>query len=132
MKTCHDCIHERVCVIKAFPDAFENTQWEKEPCDHFKSKSEWISVEERLPDTTPKEVIIADQDIGSGEIVKETDAGIVQVSELVAVLCTRCINGKVGVYPDYDYTMDGRWAYTEGVTHWMPLPEAPKMKGGAE
>jgi FtsZ-binding cell division protein ZapB len=23
-------------VIKAFPDAFENTQWDKEPCDHFK------------------------------------------------------------------------------------------------
>ena len=36
MARCEECIHERVCVIKAFPDAFENTQWEKEPCDHFK------------------------------------------------------------------------------------------------
>lgn len=37
MATCKDCIHERVCVIKAFPDAFENTNWDKEPCDHFLS-----------------------------------------------------------------------------------------------
>lgn len=40
MVSCKDCIHERVCVIKAFPDAFENTEWSKEPCDHFESKSE--------------------------------------------------------------------------------------------
>lgn len=27
-----------------------------------------------------------------------------------------------------------RWSACSGfaVTHWMPLPEAPKMKGGAE
>lgn len=28
MASCKDCIHENVCVIKAFPDAFENTQAE--------------------------------------------------------------------------------------------------------
>ena len=33
---CNDCIHRKVCVILAFPEAFENTEWEKEPCDHFK------------------------------------------------------------------------------------------------
>ena len=37
---CKDCIHEKVCVMIAFPEAFENTKWEKEPCDHFKSKAE--------------------------------------------------------------------------------------------
>jgi aspartate oxidase len=26
-----------VCVIRGFPSAFENTHWEKEPCDHFKA-----------------------------------------------------------------------------------------------
>lgn len=36
MATCKECIHEKLCVIKAFPDAFENTEWSKEPCDHFK------------------------------------------------------------------------------------------------
>ena len=128
--TCDNCIHERVCVIKAFPDAFENTQWEKEPCDHFKSKSEWISVEERMPDTTLKKLTICDQDIGSGEVVKETDGGMVPISEIVAVICTRCVKGEVKRFIDIDQTIDGQWAYCMGVTHWMPLPEAPKMKGG--
>ena len=51
MATCKECIHEKLCVIKAFPDAFENTEWSKKPCDHFKpiatlggynSEGEWI------------------------------------------------------------------------------------------
>ena len=29
MARCEDCIHEKICVIKAFPDAFENTAWDK-------------------------------------------------------------------------------------------------------
>lgn len=40
MALCKDCIHEKLCVIKAFPDAFENTQWDKEPCDHFLSTAD--------------------------------------------------------------------------------------------
>lgn len=42
--TCIDCIHENLCVTKAFPSAFENTHWEKEPCDHFKDKSLFIEM----------------------------------------------------------------------------------------
>lgn len=41
MAKCKECIHERVCVIKAFPEAFENTGWDKEPCDHFKRKADF-------------------------------------------------------------------------------------------
>ena len=41
---CNKCIHEKICVIKAFPDMFENTQWYDEPCDHFKSKSDFEDV----------------------------------------------------------------------------------------
>lgn len=37
MARCEECIHSRVCVIRGFPSAFENTHWEKEPCDHFKA-----------------------------------------------------------------------------------------------
>lgn len=44
MKTCKDCLHEKVCCIKAMPSAFENTKWEKEPCDHFKDKSRYIEL----------------------------------------------------------------------------------------
>lgn len=41
---CKDCIHEKICVITAFPEAFENTKWEKEPCDHFKNKADYVEV----------------------------------------------------------------------------------------
>ena len=44
MATCKDCFHEKLCVIRAFPDAFENTQWEKEPCNHFKNKADVVEV----------------------------------------------------------------------------------------
>ena len=66
-------------------------------------KQEWISVDERLPDKEGKYLV-----------------------------CTT--NGNIGVGDFIDYYGKGThlcfacWA----VTHWMPLPEAPKMKGGAE
>ena len=44
MATCKDCIHKKVCVILAFPEAFENTEWEKEHCDHFKNKADFVEV----------------------------------------------------------------------------------------
>ena len=46
MATCKECIHEKLCVIKAFPDAFENTQWDKEPCDHFLSTADVVPKSE--------------------------------------------------------------------------------------
>ncbi|MBQ7347776.1 MAG: hypothetical protein IJW55_07450 [Clostridia bacterium] len=34
---------------------------------------------------------------------------------------------------DTDRYVDGKWVrWGKYVTHWMSLPEAPKMKGGAE
>ena len=63
-------------------------------------KQEWISVEERLPETEGKYLV-----------------------------CTA--NGNIGVGNFIDYYGTGKrlcfdtWA----VTHWMPLPEPPKMKG---
>ena len=44
MASCDGCIHEKLCVIKAFPEAFENTKWEKEPCDHFKPAADVVEV----------------------------------------------------------------------------------------
>jgi hypothetical protein len=83
-------------------------------------KQEWISVEERLPEDT-----IPD------------DYKHKTIKVLVA------IRGKNGVtirtqqrFLDYTYRDDKRtafwtWRFSGGdVTHWMPLPEAPK--GGAE
>ena len=58
----------------------------------YRKQSEWISVEERLPN--PKERVII------------------------------CYNDG--------FMTDDSIPFDEDVTHWMPFPEAPKMKGGAE
>lgn len=74
--------------------------------NYFKERkqSEWISVDERFPE---KEQI---------------------------VLC--CLGLVMNVYT---YKGDriwedsyGYWQKDEPITHWMPLPEPPMMKGGAE
>ena len=70
----------------------------------YRKQSEWISVEERLPESR-KFVIACDE------------------------------YGNVG--EAYFFPKDGRFEWIDDeeiafATHWMPFPEAPKMKGGAE
>lgn len=65
-------------------------------------KSEWISVDERLPDNR-KFVIACDKYGNVGEAYYR--------------------GGR------FEWIDDEEWVEA---THWMPLPEAPKMKGGAE
>jgi hypothetical protein len=67
-------------------------------------QSEWISVEDRLPEDYNKYLLFLDNGritIGwyHGDAMQFVEDGIVMI---------------------------------ETVTHWMPLPEAPKMKGGEE
>ena len=70
-------------------------------------KQEWISVDERLPERS------------------------------TSVLAYSKKYNEVDVYY---YECANRWWDNDGwasakyyeITHWMPLPEAPKMKGGAE
>ena len=78
-------------------------------------KQEWISVDERLPDKGGRYIAHRKLYIGTS---------------LVDI---------INYDPNYDghtawYFVDRDWGDCEvnGVTHWMPLPEAPKMKGGAE
>ena len=69
-------------------------------------KQEWISVEERLPEHEENVLVAVDY-----EHIRATG---VYISSLL------------------ERRQGERWThkgYT--VTHWMPLPEAPKMKGGA-
>ena len=68
-------------------------------------KQEWISVEERLPDK-------------EGTYLTYTDKDNVDLD----IFC---------IYPSHGTKF---WSdeCRGKVTHWMPLPEAPKMKGGAE
>ena len=76
----------------------------------YRKQSEWISVKDRLPER--------------GQ----------------AVLCYRG-DFRGDMMNTYVYLGSGNWeddygyrgtAEHEGITHWMPLPEPPKMKGGAE
>lgn len=36
MENCKNCIHNKVCVINAFPELFENTLWKEECCVYFR------------------------------------------------------------------------------------------------
>lgn len=78
-------------------------------------KQEWISVDERLPEDNGDELILHTEDgcVGAGRFA---------------------IYGGEALFSWMDN--EGSDFYYLGtdskVTHWMPLPEAPKMKGGAE
>lgn len=107
---CKDCIHKKVCVIRGFPSAFENTRWEKEPCDHFESKTEWISVDERLPEK-------------SGDYLTYHNGVI-----------TALMYSKRHKLFNAEDTLDEKFSKANciEVSHWMPLPQPPKMRKEGE
>ena len=81
-------------------------------------KQEWISVDERLPTC--------------GELVLVSSMDLLTKKHGWFYLARYTNLQNDGVRFD-----DKRWLSEYGgifgrVTHWMPLPEAPKMKGGAE
>ena len=93
----------------------------KEICENCRSdndgrKSEWISVKERVP------------------TVEEEERGLVGI--------VNGHNGKIRftdaiIFVNYDFDEKEWWSQDYDLTdckvaHWMPLPEAPKMKGGGE
>lgn len=94
-------------------------------------KQEWISVEDKLPETKLQTITFKDVEIGDGG--ESTSLGTeesveAQVSDLVLIISEH----PKGAYYDIDRTVNGAWANNWWVTHWMPLPQPPKMKGGAE
>lgn len=72
----------------------------------WRKQSGWISVEERLPEKM----------------------------ETVLVCIKGYLKNPIMVVSEMLEEDGTRWSACCGftVTHWMPLPEAPKMKGGAE
>lgn len=68
-------------------------------------KQEWISVDVRLPETNEE----------------------VLVYSSVGKIYTACYIRVDGI----EFWFENIDGFRE-ITHWMPLPEAPKMKGGAE
>lgn len=71
----------------------------------YRKQSEWISVDERLPETNKKVLVCYSN--GSMDIAKYIRAD--------------------GLEFWFEETN-----FTKTITHWMPLPKPPKMKGGAE
>lgn len=83
----------------------------------YRKQSEWISVDERLPDCeygSETEALLFRLKTGSVE------AGYFGTGGRFRDKYFRC----------YHHANEG-WD-AKDVTHWMPLPEPPKMKGGAE
>lgn len=73
-------------------------------------KQEWISVEERLPEKSGYYLICQKSPFWCEEIIQTARWHISS---------QRFRGAQAGCFMD-------------DVTHWMPLPEPPKMKGGAE
>lgn len=109
-------------LIKALQ--YDRHQYEKGFADACKlnTQGEWISVDERLP-----------------ELKEEVRTwGELKIQPSVRVLCAcEQKSGKVFIKEGF-YELWGSkvvWKIPgsiDSVTHWMPLPEAPKMKGGEE
>lgn len=73
-------------------------------------KQEWISVEERLPEKSGYYLICQKSPFWCEEIIQTARWHISS---------QRFRGAQAGCFMD-------------DVTHWMPLPEPPKMKGGVE
>ena len=72
-------------------------------------KQEWISVEDRLPEETGEYLII-------------DKSGVMYLAPY---------SSRYRAFNATDEDDGDRWRIKD-TTHWMPLPEPPKMKGGAE
>ena len=79
-------------------------------------RAEWISVEERLPE--PNEECLVSARVG--------DRVVIDLGKIV-----KCWNGLTNKY-GFTWMITNDWDEGEGceITHWMPLPEPPQMKGG--
>ena len=101
--TCRECACTKVCEYFKNENQRDLDQtcplymWE----NYFVPKSEWISVDERLPEKRTH-VIVHDEDGTVGEAFY--------------------LNCDL-----FEWVANEKMAF---VTHWMPLPEPPKMKGG--
>ena len=89
-------------------------------------KQEWISVEEGLPEEKSVERLKWDNETLA---LLDVDTDLVSDEVLVTVIDHE---HEEKVFVATDCTVNGQWANFYEVTHWMPFPEAPKMKGGTE
>ena len=88
----------------------------------YRKQSGWISVDERLPED------VYGKDRKQITVLVCTKSGRVSTSSRVRMMQISRDTWEL------EYTDIFEWSgqIAKKVTHWMPLPEAPKMKGGAE
>ena len=109
---CNICeYHGNKCDLKCDVGVTIRTLVEQD----YRKQSEWISVEERLPD--------CEWGAESEAVLFVTKQGTMYTGYY----------GCGGIYRDryfreYKNSTDGY--DISFITHWMPLPEAPNMKGG--
>ena len=85
----------------------------------YRKQSEWISVEERLPEND------------YGKHWKERQHYLVMTEPSGLMRVARFGSKEFPWWIDSHDTVMTSANYAK-VTHWMPLPEPPKMKGGGE
>ena len=111
---CSNCYCNQVCFefngVGHVEKGFLEYQ-KKYGCPYFRPdpQSEWISVDERLPQE-------------DGPYLAHIKLPHLAFEKLT-VIATIMYGKNHGFYKETENDI---------VTHWMPLPEAPKMKGGAE
>lgn len=107
MATCKDCIHDKLCVIKAFPDAFENTEWSKKPCDHFKPTADFVPKSE-AHDDHHKQVACYTLGCREGDKIKREVAR--KIFEEIEEFILTCIENDEKVFNNgEDEYYDGRF-----------------------
>ena len=55
-----------------------------------------------------------------------------RLPERIGYYLTYTIRGTIEISRFYPFYVSDAPQFDYWITHWMPLPEAPKMKGGAE
>ena len=143
-RECKDCNMDSICISQNCASIFYKLGYRKQ--------SEWISVEERLPEENVYVLIAVGNSIQVARIIKgiseekreKMKNGELPDPEETCFAADKIItlrrsqlyrSGDVwgnNLVPYYWKANGGpmEW-FGQNITHWMPLPEAPKMKGGA-
>ena len=138
---CKNCLHYGACLRNSeyLPTSI---------CVAYKDKAEyrkqeWISVEERLPESGVHCILCCDMKRIDGTHSQYVCDGY--LAERWKILAHYADDDCATEYNEEDdeYYLKAGWyeviknwddynsiVIDDTVTHWMPLPEAPKMKGG--